>query len=272
MEAKDDSTDDPTETSAERPDLEDLWSLAEDTIVLPRMSFELDVTMTIPGATAPVIARRTGQFDDDTLTGVGTRWFETDDPILKELFELSSEIRIVGQVVWFKVSDGVDEDWGGFDLAEYSQYLGGDVSGSVDGDLILGAIVSAATEVVSIETGGDGATEWVVLVRADDLVEVVAAAGPAARLISAGAGSSEIIEEARIKQNADGHVTAVSINLDEWWTNALGVVDPDLESSGATMDVFLTLTQFEEPLHPVPPCDNPVPEIDGDGLTVLKCA
>lgn len=252
------------------PTRHDLWWVVEDTIALPRMSFELDVTSSLPGLTSPIVARRTGSFDDETFGGIGTRSFESDSAGLESTTELSFEFRLVGDVFWNKVTDGIDEDWGGFDLAEYSKLLGGDATGSVDGDVLLAAMVTAAEEVVEYTVWDDGVAEWVVLVRADELVNVVTAAGPASRLIDAGAGSSGIISEMNVLQSPEGYITAVSIDLDEWWTFALGLVDVGFETGDQTMRAEFLMYTFEDPLYPEAPCDDPVATLD-DGLTLWKC-
>lgn len=140
----------------ELPSLEDLRGVVDATTLLPRMSFELDVTSTIPGSTAYVTTRRTGSFDDETLGGIATRTSESEEPALKEMLERSFEIRIVDEVYWMKVTDGIDEHWSGFKMSEFSTYIGGDASAAADGDLLLGALLLAAEDVVGYEALPDG--------------------------------------------------------------------------------------------------------------------
>lgn len=116
-----------------------------------------------------------------------------------------------------------------------------------------------------------GGAEWIVLVRADELVGVVSAAGPAARLIESGATKSGLIAELRFQESPGGFVTDVSFDLDAWWTNAIRIVVPGTAAGSQSMDVVLRLQTFEERLMPEAPCAKPVPELDDDGVTVLKC-
>lgn len=257
--------------SANLPALDDLWALTDRTVALPRMSYELDVTSTIPGATAPVVARRTGSFDDDTLSGIGTRSFESADRTLAEVLELSFEIRIVDDLFWMKVTDGTDEDWGGFDLDEFATFTGGDPSASVDGDLMLLEIVAAAEEIVDHQMLPDGGAEWSVTVRADELIDVVTAGGPAARLTEAGAASSGIYADLVLTESQDGFVTAASIDLDEWWTNALSLTETGLPTGLESMNARFTMQQFDEQLTPEAPCQQPTPTQDDDGATIFRC-
>lgn len=254
------------------PTLQDLEDLIDTTVSAPRMSFTLAVTMSMPGSSSPIVAHRTGSFDDSTFAGVGTRSFGTDDEALAELWgEEPFEFIVTDEVLWMYNPLAEPPEWAGFDLFEFAQFAGGDPLGSVDVDGYLSVIVGAATEIVEVLGDAGSGRTWVVRVRSDELVPLVAAAGPASRLVETGAAESGIMAELQIQQSPEGYVAAIRGDLSTWWTNALMTVD-DLQGlvGDETMEMDLQLEPFAPALQPDAPCLDPASEID-EGLTVLSC-
>ncbi len=258
-------------TPLDEASMEDLWSVVDRTIALPRMSFVLDVTMTLPGSASPVVARRTGSFDDETFRGVGTRSFHTDDPGLADVFGAEPfEFRFIGETLWMYNPVSDPAAWGGFDVFEFAEHAGGNPLGSMDGDLIVEQVAAATTEVLGVDKQADGSAVWLLTVRADDLVPVVAAAGPASRLIDAGAGQSGLVVELQMYQSSDGHFEGFTAQLDDWWSRALAL-GIDSAESDQSMSVEFRSEVFSAPLVPEPPCTNTVTTIDDTGHSALIC-
>lgn len=255
---------------ADLPTIEELWAFAEETVALPRMSFELDVTSTLPGTDAPVLARRTGSFDDDSFSGVGTRSFETSEAQLRELWgDEPFEFRFIGETFWMYNPLSDPPGWGGFDVVEFAEFAGGDPLGSVDGDAYLGLLVSATVEVLDVEQQADGSMNWLLRVRADDLVPMVAAGGPASRLIGLGAADSGLEVSVELVQAPEGYFSGFRFDMSEWWANALSLAGPS--EGDESMTVEFRLDPFDVPLSLEAPCESPATRIDDDGLTVLVC-
>lgn len=234
------------------------------------MSFELDVTTTLPGTDAPVLARRTGSFDDDSFSGVGTRSFETGDAQLQELTGVEpAEFRFIGETFWMYNPLSEPPGWAGFDVLELAEFAGGDPLGSVDGDAHLGILFSATVEVLQIEQQTDGSINWLLRVRADELVPIVAAAGPASRMMGLGAADSGLEVSVELVQAAEGYFSGFRFDMSEWWTNAVSLAG--LSEGDESMTVEFRLDPFETPLSLDPPCESPETQPDDDGLTVLVC-
>ncbi len=233
------------------------------------MSFELDVTLTLPGATAPVTDRRSGRFDDDTFSGTGTRVFETSDAELRDLWGGEPfEFRFLDQTLWLYNPISEPPSWGGFDFYEFAEASGGNPLSTVDGDAYVDLIVAATTDVFGVESRADGGRTWSLHVAADDLVPVAVAGGPASRLVDLGAAETGFIAAAELEENAEGHLTRVWIDLSEWWSNAI-----ELAGGGGdeeSMIVELRLEPFDQPLLVEAPCATPSETVDS-GLTMLVC-
>ncbi len=239
----------------------------------PRMSFTLDVTTSMPGIDGPIVARRTGSFDDETFAGVGTRSFITDDESLAALWgEEAFEFVVTDQTLWAKNPLAVPPEWAGFDLAEIGKIAGGNPLGSVDVDAYLSLILDASTQVIHVTEDLGAGRIWTIGVRSDDLVHLVAAAGPASRLTEVGAAESNLTTELQIQVSHEGRITGIRGQLNDWWTNALkrlGNVPPGLVLD-ETLLMDLQLVPFEQALQPEPPCQNPSSDVE-DGLDVLIC-
>jgi hypothetical protein len=218
------------------------------------------------------VASRSGSFDDITSTGTGTRSFQSDDPALASLWgEDPFEFIVVNETFWMLNPLAEPPNWAGFDLLELGKATGGDPLGSVDADGYLSLIAGATTEVVDVREGSAGASTWVLLARADDLVPLVAAGGPAARLVELGAADNGLIVELRLEQDPDGFISSVSGSMNEWWANALSLMaEVDGTPGGDTMQLDLRLERFESALQPRPPCADPSAGVDS-GLAVLVC-
>ncbi len=237
------------------------------------MSFTLDVTTSMPGIDGPIVARRTGSFDDETFAGVGTRSFITDDESLAALWgEEAFEFVVTDQTLWAKNPLAVPPEWAGFDLAEIGKIAGGNPLGSVDVDAYLSLILDASTQVIHVTEDLGAGRIWTIGVRSDDLVHLVAAAGPASRLTEVGAAESNLTTELQIQVSHEGRITGIRGQLNDWWTNALkslGNVPPGLVLD-ETLLMDLQLVPFEQALQPEPPCQNPSSDVE-DGLDVLIC-
>ncbi len=258
-------------TPLDEATLEELWLVVDRTIALPRMSFVLDVTMTLPGSVSPVVARRTGGFDDETFSGAGTRSFHTDDPVLADVVGAEPfEFRFIGETLWMYNPLSDPAAWRGFDVFEFAELAGGNPLGSVDGDLFVGQVAAATTEVLGVDKQTDGSAVWLLTVRADDLVPVVAAAGPASRLIDAGAGQSGLVVELQMYQSSEGHFEGFTAQLDDWWSRAIAL-GIDSAESDQSMSVEFRSEVFSAPLVPEPPCTNTVTTIDDTGFSALIC-
>ena len=107
-------------------------------------------------------------------------------------------------------------------------------------------------------------------VRADDLVPVVAAAGPDSRLIGMGAADSGIAASVELEQDSEGYFAGFRADLSEWWTNAVSLAGPT--GGHLSMTVEFRLEPFDTPLNPDPPCPSPITTTEDNGLTVLVCS
>ena len=176
--------------------LADLQRVLNLTVSLPRMSFEMDVTSSLPGSDKPVVARQTGSFDDNTLSGIGTRQFESEDSTISELLGVEAfEFRFIDRTVWIYNPLEDPPTWNGFDAFEFAEFSGAGPSNSMDSDSFLTLLVAATSEVVDVVAEDDGTNKWTLRVRADALLPIVATGGPASRMAQAGAGDSGLEAE-----------------------------------------------------------------------------
>lgn len=272
----------PDSTSAEdetgpRPSLPPTQTVIDSidaTIALQRMSFALDVTSTLPDSSSPAMNSATGSFDDTTLGGIGTRSFHSDDPAIAANWgENPFEFVVVDNILWMLNPLGDPPAWAGFDLVEFGNAAGGNPLASVDVDGYLGVIAEATTEVVDAVERPGGGTTWIVSVRADDLLPVVSAGGAASRLAEMGAADSGLTAQLQLEANQDGHIVSITGDLDEWWSNAVSLLPGAKEApnSDYTLRLDLKLSQFEVPLNPEPPCDDPSQSLQ-EGQTVYICS
>lgn len=271
-----DSTSAATE-KGERPSLPPTQAVLDSidaTIALQRVSFTLDVTSTLPGSSSPAMNNSTGSFDDTTFAGVGTRSFSSEDPaIAANLGDDPFEFIVVDNIFWMLNPLGDPPAWAGFDLVEFGNAAGGSPLASVDVDGYLGVIAASTTEVVDAVERPGGGTTWIVSVRADDLLPVVSAGGAASRLAEMGAADSGLTAQLQLEANQDGHVVSITGDLDEWWSNAVSLL-PGAKvapSSDYTLHLDLELSQFEDPLNPEPPCDDPSQRLE-EGQTIYVCS
>ncbi len=263
------TTSDPSVSTSPTESLDALVSLVNNTIALPRMSYENEVISILPGLADPVVSTRTGSFDDDTFSGVGTWALESDDPAVAEGFPPAAiEYRVVDEMYWYWTPYGEPPVWTGYGIVEFAETSGGNPLGSVDGDGYLDLLVSSAVEVLDVEENADGSATWKLSARADDLVPIIASGGAAGRLIEAGAGESGILVEIELDQDTDGFVSGFRITLDEWWRNAVATI-----AVGSTRDLSMTLDfsieSFDDPLNIDSPCDNPSRNAED---SALECA
>ncbi len=251
--------------------LAEFWAVADETIALPRLSFDLRVTSAIPGVTDSVVSVRSGSFDDDSLTGFGRRSFETGDEELRErLGERPFEFRFVDLTFWFLNALAEPPRWSGIDADDLFDVFGGDPLPSIDGDLLFAVAVNAATDVVDVRQQPDGGRTWVLDASADGLLELVSAGGPAARLMDAGAADSGLSVRIELEESADGHFVRLRADMSEWWTRAVNLVAPT--DGTQSMDVDFRLMAFDAPLNVERPCDDPTPTVTDDGVQGLVCA
>ena len=250
--------------------LDDLSVVVTKTIDLPRMSFELDVSQSLPGSDSPVVSRRSGSFDDDTFSGTGTRSFETDDQAISEAVGTEPfRFIVTDSVLW--LFNPIDEtpSWFGFDLVEFGEQAGGDPLSSVDVDYSLQLIFESTNRVTQMEELESGEQVWILEVRADELVPLLLAGGPASRLTEMGAADSGLLVEVQMNLDVDGYITRLSGEMDQWWTNA--IVVGGLGNGAQAMSFQIRLEQFSESLHPQPPCTEPRTEDDEAGNETLVC-
>jgi hypothetical protein len=266
------------------PTLSDLSAVIAATVERPRSSFNSEVTMTLPPSDLDIVVKRTGQFDDLDFVGVGTRSFETEQPDLRELWgEDPFEFRFLDDVLWMLNPLGEPPSWSGFDWLEFGDFAGGNPLGSIDGDLYLWLIESATTAVLSASPQSDGSEIWTIELRADDLVPLVAAGGPAENLLELGAGESGLRVTGQLTVVSDRLVSALSVSLNDWWSRAqrlyaeslpTGSLSRELELEYFREDEHMQLEfrveSFDAPLAVTAPCEDATTRREG-GLSVMFC-
>jgi hypothetical protein len=134
-------------------------------------------------------------------------------------------------------------------------------------------ISDSVVEVLEQRSIGRSGTIWTVKVRADDLLPLVTAAGPAARLTEIGAANSGALADLEVEVHESGFIRFISGDLDEWWTNAMSLLPlPTIDDSSADqqMSLRMTLRQPTGEVRREAPCQDPVSAVE-DGLTVLSC-
>lgn len=253
------------------PSLEDLDEAFEVTVARARTSYEMEVVQTFGPGPESVVQRVVGAFDDDTFEGVGTRQFVTDDPSFTDTLPSEPfEFRLDESTLWLYNTVADPPGWTGVDVVEFGEQLGGSPLGVMDGDGPLEAIRASIVGVADIASTDDGGEVWSVLVRADDLLPVVAGAGPASRIAQAGAADTGIESIALITVGTDGMIASITIEMDAWWSNALETVGAD-PPEGSSMFVELTFEEFAETLEVSAPCEDTTETVSEDGLSILTC-
>jgi hypothetical protein len=256
-------------------ELGELYRLIEDTVSLPRLAFELEVTMSVPGGGAPVHTLATGSYDEENQTGVGTRSYSSEDAAVAAAFPSEPfEYRLLSPIFWVYVASGQPPRWQGSDLTTADEGATGDILGTVDGDGYLLLVADATTEVVEVRDAADGGAVWVLMVRADELIWMATAAGPAQQMLSLGIGESGLLTELELEVGPTGVITGFRTNMDEWWANAVTIMGNEDQADGARMDIVFRGETFSGALQPEPPCADPVAEVDevdGQPRATLVC-
>lgn len=258
---------DPRDTA---PSLDELGALVHRTVALPRLSFVQEVTQALVlNDSLPVLTRMTGSFDDDTFSGIGSRVFEeTGTQANDELEGRAFEFRLVDETFWFYTPLGGAPGWAGFDLVDYAEFAGGSPLGTMDGDLGLEVLLEATIAIQEVRDT-DAGSEWILVVRADDLAPLVSGGGAAARLAGRGATDSGLNAKVRLSESTDGYISGWEADLSEWWTNALSLVD-EVPGGKYGMNVEFDFEIFDDSLVAEAPCSDPT-EGTEDGIAALLC-
>lgn len=220
--------------------------------------FGLDVhqTLPVPGPNK-ALTTRTGAFDDRLLIGHGSVRFETESfELAEQLGAGLFEFRLIDDTYWFLNPLADPPGWGGFNVVEFADAVGGDPTVSMDGDLFILTVADAIIDVTGYELRADGSERWLVMVKADNLLPLVITGGVHQRLLAGGFDSTGITTEAEILVDANGMVTGFYAVLDEWWQQVVTWLVPD-PASTVTMHARFKLGDFDSPVEVAIPCTNP---------------
>lgn len=262
----------PADIDGVDPQLIELFEIVEDTVLLPRLEFELEINTSLNGDQFDARTIRTGWFDDDSLAGEGTLSIFAGDVVVG-FGSPPFETRVIDEQIWTFDPLAEPPAWSGIDIFDVITSTGGDPTASVDGDLILITLADAMIDLDTVVTFEDGRELWRVNVDADAMVSAFAAGGPVQRITALGGADTGIVETAGLLVE-DGLVIDASADLSRWWTEVQRIA---AESEGFEVprdeddaSWRITLTPFDEVRTTARPCATPT-STDQDGITVRTC-
>jgi hypothetical protein len=256
-------------------DVDTLRDRIDKTVARRTAAFALDVTQTLPAPEPNSVSTlRTGAFDDELLIGRGTLRFESaSDEIAEVVGAGAFEFRLIDDTYWLLNALGEPPAWIGYDLFEFAGAAGGDPTLPMDGDLFILVVADAVIDVAGFLQGADRSETWSVIIRADDLLPLVATTGVQRRLLAAGFESTDLTAAAEIVVDPNGMVTGFESELDEWWQQVTATVlpvPPELRES-VTMRVRFELGDFDSLFEVAVPCANPVELDDPEPVRAVTC-